>query len=247
MKDPASSDLNRAVQQWRENLAQSPAFRGENLNELESHLCDSISTLQTRGLSAEEAFLIATRRIGNDSRLESEFGKVNSQAVWLDRLVWLLVGYQIWAIVSGALNFVANNGLYLGLYGLGYDFKTHGHALPAALFTLMQLAGIAGSLGFCGWLFCRKGPQFGRWFGSLLHHRTSWVLTFGVLYLLLLGINLLGWGTRLLLVKSMSHQQYGDLAQSQSISYYIMLLLAPAIFVGITLIVARKHFRLRQA
>src|SRR5690349_14090776 len=46
MENPTSFDLNRAVQQWRETLAQSPAFRGENLNELESHLSDSIAAWQ---------------------------------------------------------------------------------------------------------------------------------------------------------------------------------------------------------
>ncbi|HXT11196.1 MAG TPA: permease prefix domain 1-containing protein [Candidatus Angelobacter sp.] len=64
MADQTAFDLNRAIQTWRDNLANSPAFRRENLNELESHLRDSIAALQTRGLSAEEGFLIATRRLG---------------------------------------------------------------------------------------------------------------------------------------------------------------------------------------
>ena len=51
METTTSFDLNRAIQSWRENLAQSPAFRGENLNELESHLRDSVATWQARGLS----------------------------------------------------------------------------------------------------------------------------------------------------------------------------------------------------
>src|ERR1043165_8539789 len=51
-------DLNQAIQRWRENLGQSPAFRSENLFELESHLRDSIATLQRQGLSDEEALLV---------------------------------------------------------------------------------------------------------------------------------------------------------------------------------------------
>lgn len=50
-------------------FANSLASGSENLNELESHLRDSIATLQTRGLSAEEGFLIATRRLGQGQEI----------------------------------------------------------------------------------------------------------------------------------------------------------------------------------
>jgi hypothetical protein len=92
-------DLNLAIQHWRETLAQSPAFRSENLNELESHLRDSVASLQTRGLSEEEAFLIASRRIGDGKQLENEFGKINRRAMWADRVLWMLVGFQFWRFV----------------------------------------------------------------------------------------------------------------------------------------------------
>src|ERR1017187_9086718 len=99
MENQTSFDLNLAIQRWREELGQSPAFHSENLNELESHLCDSIATLQTRGLSAEEAFIIATRRIGKGGSLEMEFAKVNRRTVWLDRALWMLIGVQIWGLM----------------------------------------------------------------------------------------------------------------------------------------------------
>src|SRR5206468_12097440 len=50
-------DLNAALRQWRESLGQSPHVRPENLDELESHLRDSVASLQTKGLAADEAFL----------------------------------------------------------------------------------------------------------------------------------------------------------------------------------------------
>src|SRR5882724_1033998 len=100
MENQTSFDLNLSIQRWRENLAQSSALRNENLNELESHLCDSIATLQTTGLSGEEAFVIASRRIGKAQQLEIEFGKVNAKSVWLDRLLWMLIGIQAWMAIS---------------------------------------------------------------------------------------------------------------------------------------------------
>lgn len=70
-------DLNPAILRWRDTLAQSPQFRAGDLAELESHLRDAVIQLQGRELSEEEAFLIATRRMGSVEQLEVEFGKVN--------------------------------------------------------------------------------------------------------------------------------------------------------------------------
>jgi hypothetical protein len=75
MQNEISFDLNRAIQNWREQLAQLPAFRSENLDELETHLRDSIAVLETSGLSAEEAFTVAVNRIGKEGSLLSELAK----------------------------------------------------------------------------------------------------------------------------------------------------------------------------
>jgi len=102
METETKFDLNLAIRRWRDDLARSTAFRSENLNELESHLRDSIDRLRTPQLSDEEAFLIATRRVGNTQRLEQEFGKVNGAAVWFDRCLWILVAVQLWAFNASA-------------------------------------------------------------------------------------------------------------------------------------------------
>ena len=105
METSSPFDLNLAIQHWRENLGQSPALRDENLNELESHLRDSIAMMQTRGLSAEEAFMIAVRRVGRQSLLEAEFAKVNREGVWFDRLLWILIAFQTWIIIRFSSGF----------------------------------------------------------------------------------------------------------------------------------------------
>ncbi|MBI3415531.1 MAG: hypothetical protein HY043_09455 [Verrucomicrobia bacterium] len=43
---------------------------------------------------------MATKRVGQDGSLEIEFGKVNGKAVWLDRTLWMLIGFQIWMVIS---------------------------------------------------------------------------------------------------------------------------------------------------
>lgn len=88
MEDQTSFDLNDAIQKWRRNLAQSAAFRSADLDELEAHLRDAIPALEAAGLSAEESFLIASRRIGTRHTLETEFAKINTGRAWLNR-PWL--------------------------------------------------------------------------------------------------------------------------------------------------------------
>jgi len=75
-------DLNAALSNWREQLRQSPHFRSENLNELEAHLRDSVIVLQSKGLTADEAFMIGTRRVGTPETLEGEFATENGGQGW---------------------------------------------------------------------------------------------------------------------------------------------------------------------
>jgi hypothetical protein len=151
MDNSDSFDLNRAVQRWRETLAQAPAFRSENLDELESHLRDSLAMLQTRGLTTEEAFLLAARRLGRPEEIGSEFGKVNRGSVWRQRGLWMLAGMLFFmvgwdlsrlaaAVVTWLGSLTATNGLVLGWFSAATKLLTLG--LIITLFGLL----IAGKL-----------------------------------------------------------------------------------------------------
>jgi signal peptidase I len=94
MENQNSFDLSGAIQQWRRNLAQSAAFDRNDLDELEAHVRDAMPALQAAGLSSEESFLIASRRIGTRHALESEFEKINPGRAWLNR-PWLAGLLQI--------------------------------------------------------------------------------------------------------------------------------------------------------
>src|SRR2546422_6564498 len=59
MEKPGPFVLNEAIRRWREHLSRMPSLRRENLDELELHLRDAVTTLQARGLSEEEAWLTA--------------------------------------------------------------------------------------------------------------------------------------------------------------------------------------------
>lgn len=80
MENETSFDLEDAIRQWREALIESTRLSLEELEELELHLRDSVGTLQKRGLSQEEAWIIAQKRLGQRETLKKEFAKVTSPA-----------------------------------------------------------------------------------------------------------------------------------------------------------------------
>jgi hypothetical protein len=105
MDNTSTFDLNTALHRWLESLAQSPQFRPTDLAELESHIRDSVSRLETQGLSSEESFLIATRRVGAVEKLEPEFAKVNRSPkrilIHLLILAFFSVGcWFLWAMLK---------------------------------------------------------------------------------------------------------------------------------------------------
>lgn len=113
MEHQAEFDLNRNIANWRAGLAGSPAVRPESLEEMESHLRDSVNALEAQGLSLEEAFLIAVRRIGAPQELEQEFAKVGLGRVWMSRAMWAAIGLTLINIVDAMTRFFSACGIAL--------------------------------------------------------------------------------------------------------------------------------------
>ena len=74
--------LELEIEEWRAFVAQSPAVDGRDLEELEDHLRDQITDLMKSGLTADEAFLIAVKRLGSIDELSREFARENSGRLW---------------------------------------------------------------------------------------------------------------------------------------------------------------------
>jgi hypothetical protein len=252
METTTSFDLNRALQQWRENLAQSPALRSENLRELEAHLRDSTTTLQTRGLSAEEAFFIATRRIGKGGALEMEFAKVNRRALWLDRILWMLIGVQVWAAAVGVTGAVTRNALSWGWAtthsGNLFDNQGYRWTLPVAIFSAGQVLALGASLVLCWWLVIRKGEKLGARLTPLLQKRSTLVATCMGLFLFSLIAYALNFGIQAVLLryKYVDFHAYKPttayLAYSQMLAWSVQAIT----MIILTLALARKRLRASQ-
>ena len=75
------------IEQWRNYLVHRDAIAPADVDELEGHLRDQIDGLQTSGLSADEAFLVAVRRMGKIDELSREFAREHSDRLWKQLVV----------------------------------------------------------------------------------------------------------------------------------------------------------------
>ncbi|HEY2381644.1 MAG TPA: permease prefix domain 1-containing protein [Terriglobia bacterium] len=70
------------IAQWRAYLRRRQAINGSDVEELEGHLRDLLTGLVSAGLSEEEAFLVAVKRIGSLDALSREFAREHSERLW---------------------------------------------------------------------------------------------------------------------------------------------------------------------
>ena len=74
--------LEAEIAEWRAFVARSPAVDGRDVEELEAHLRDQIADLDAAGLTPDEAFLIAVKRMGSLDDLSHEFAREHSGRLW---------------------------------------------------------------------------------------------------------------------------------------------------------------------
>jgi len=67
---------------WRAYVAAAPAVDGRDVDELEAHLRDQMAELDAAGLTADEAFLVAVKRMGDLDALSREFAREHSGRLW---------------------------------------------------------------------------------------------------------------------------------------------------------------------
>ena len=92
MENRTKFSLKESIKIWKSELSQNSNMTKDNIDELESHLQDEIHELKQLGLSAEESLLIAKNRIGNINDLTSEFGKVNKDVYFRNKILPYLKG-----------------------------------------------------------------------------------------------------------------------------------------------------------
>ena len=84
---PDDDSLENQIALWRDYLRRRQAIHAPDVEELESHLRDQISALVDAGLAADEAFLVAVKRMGNLDAVSREFAREHSDRLWKQLVV----------------------------------------------------------------------------------------------------------------------------------------------------------------
>jgi hypothetical protein len=250
MENQTDFVLDRAIADWRERLGQSPSYRAENLAELESHLRDSVGTLVGRGLTEEEAFLIAARRVGAPAVIEPEFAKVNRKEIWLGRSLWMLLGIQVWGLITtfaGAMSWTGSQLLIAAFRHVVQapvetDHRMLGIPVTPAimvLFFVADIAALAAMSAGCWWLVKKNAGGMSR-----LLHRESYLVWGAIAFCLalLVGTALRSVG-QAVLVRTIGQAGYGSIVWSMSMAGLVLFFLKTIALASLTVFLARRHLR----
>jgi len=118
MENQTRFSLNTAIENWRNELATQLNLANDDRRELETHLRDAIAGFQQRGLSDEESFWLACKRVGQPQQLGEEFVKADPAKAWRERIFWMALGIIVFWELTQILTFAAGIALYYLFPGL---------------------------------------------------------------------------------------------------------------------------------
>src|ERR687889_2349700 len=88
MPDPGHAvSLEQQIDRWRSYLRRRQAIHSVDVAELEDHLREQVGGLVDAGLAADEAFLVAVKRMGDLDSLSREFAREHSDRLWKQLVV----------------------------------------------------------------------------------------------------------------------------------------------------------------
>jgi len=140
--------LEAQVELWRQYVLRRRELQPFDADELEDHLRGSVDELVAAGLSADEAFLVAVKRMGSLDELSREFAREHSERLWKQLVLTADTGSpaadtrsrrDLWAMVSCAAGAVASVKAPV-LFGLSLEDDSSFYARNVTLFALPWLA-----------------------------------------------------------------------------------------------------------
>ncbi len=139
--------LEDQIDQWRSYLRRRQAIHSVDVAELEDHLREQVTVLVEAGLSTDEAFLVAVKRMGDLDSLSREFALEHSDRLWKQLVTPADAGQsraraRMDAIVAFCLAIAAAVLVKLpALFGMQLDQDAEFYARNLSLFLLPLLTG----------------------------------------------------------------------------------------------------------
>lgn len=143
-----AASLETQIEQWRSYLSRRQAIHTVDIAELEDHLREQVAALVSAGLDADEAFLVAVKRLGSLDALSREFAREHSDRLWKQLVVSLAeaeetpVAVRTDAVVAVCLAVAAAIFIKLpALFGLTLNEDAGFYVRNLSLFVLPLLTG----------------------------------------------------------------------------------------------------------
>ena len=102
--------LELAIDGYLQQLQTGGNYTPDDILELKSHLLENVDELKQKQLNAEEAFIIAKRRLGKEEELNEEYKKVNG-SVFYNRDLFVIVLSICTYLLFSYLYTISKNGL----------------------------------------------------------------------------------------------------------------------------------------
>jgi hypothetical protein len=136
-------DIETSIRDWKRSLLAREGLLAEHADELEDHVREELARLRGGVLSDDEAFLIATRRLGGAEAIAQEFDRSHPRATWRRRWTWMLLGYL-------ALNVAFRLILTTAMFALAIA-RAGSPAIGGAAYSVVLLLGLAVVIAFARW------------------------------------------------------------------------------------------------
>jgi hypothetical protein len=78
----ADAGLEAQIGRWRGYVQRHRVISPDDVDELEAHLREQVADLEQAGLSGDEAFLVAVKRLGRLDEVSREFAREHSERLW---------------------------------------------------------------------------------------------------------------------------------------------------------------------
>lgn len=196
-------DLESAFSAWRSNIALQESITPAAAEELETHLRDAVAELSAAGLTDEESFAVALKRLGHPSGLATEFAAATPGTEWRRRIFWGVLGYLEISLLLAIAPALGTAATWLAA-SAGQTANLPAIALGAHIVFFLAIA------SGVGWIWCYVSKNGFSGFGDLYTRHPARVAVLTVVALVLVKIGATAASTAILQIASAD--TYGTIA-----------------------------------
>jgi hypothetical protein len=191
-------------------------------------------SLRAAGNSGEDAFALASYRLGQANQLEEEYSKTHREGVWFERILWMLLGRSLFSFLTQLSNVL--RGLLTVPQIIAENsavqrdpFAVWGYALWIGQYFILATL-LVGALK----LLRKRDGTSTRFIEALRSKPAKWC---GIMVALSVGLGMLSLGSSLLPMfvrdllsfgASQTHYEYSNLLMLVS-THFVSALLLPAV------------------